>query len=310
MTRLFDTYVFVDWSAVNHPSPLRPRKDAIWVGQLTRSGGQEERYCQTRCEAGVYVKSLLLRHVQDGMRVLVGFDFPYGYPSGFARAMGLPPGSGWSEIWTEVTARVQDHQNNHSNRFTVAADLNGIIGNGREGPFWGCPAKTSIPGLRPKSPGFAFPAAHDVGLKRLRIVETRLPKAQEEWKLFGRGSVGSQALVGIPYICRLRRDKDFDAISRIWPFETGFSDRPSADNRPFVLHAEIWPGVVRTETDQLIDADPSLIRDKAQVRAMCNWAVREDDQGTLGRFFARPAGLTDREVANCIKEEGWVLGSE
>jgi hypothetical protein len=42
---------------------------------------------------------------------------------------------------------------------------------------------------------------------------------------------------------------------------------------------------------------------------MCVWAAREDDQGNLGRFFARPAGLTDEEVDICITEEGWVLGA-
>jgi precorrin-8X/cobalt-precorrin-8 methylmutase len=310
MTTLFDVYIFVDWSAVNRLTSATPRRDAIWVGHLTRSGGQGEQYCRTRYKAGVYVKSLLLRHAQNGMRVLVGFDFPYGYPSGFAQAIGLPPGSGWSEIWTELTTRIQDDLSNRSNRFTVAAELNRIAGNRGEGPFWGCPAGRAIPGLRPTSPGFSFSAAHEVELKRLRIVETRLTGVQEAWKLFGAGSVGSQALVGIPYICGLRFDGDLNDVSRVWPFETGFNESPSPEKGPFVLHAEIWPGVVRTETDQLIDADPSLIRDQAQVRAMCDWAVREDDQGTLGRFFARPVRLADREVESCIREEGWVLGSE
>jgi hypothetical protein len=136
-----------------------------------------------------------------------------------------------------------------------------------------------------------------------------LQGVQEAWKLFGAGSVGSQALTGIPYVHGLRHYADLKDDSRVWPFETRFNERPSPDKGPFVLHTEIWPGVVRTETDEMIGADPLLIRDQAQVRAMCTWATRQDDRGNFGRFFARPDGLTDEEADVCIKEEGWVLGA-
>jgi hypothetical protein len=304
---LFDAYIFVDWSAANRPSPLRPRRDAIWVGYLTRRSEPEEKYCRTRHEAVTYVKSLLLKQINNESRVLVGFDFEYGYPFGFAQAIGLRSGSGWAETWCELTSRIEDDENNKSNRFEVAAELNRAAGNG--GPFWGCPAKKDIPGLRPTSPGFPFPAERGVTLKRLRIVEARLTGVQEAWKLFGNGAVGSQALVGIPRVCGLRRDTDFINVSRVWPFETGFNERPSPDKGAWVLHAEIWPGLVNAEVSRLMEVNSSLIRDQAQVRALCQWAAREDSQGTFGRFFTRPAGLTDEETDICIKEEGWVLGA-
>ena len=302
--RLFDAYVFVDWSARNSPSPPKPSENAIWVGHVTRGQMPQEKYCRTRHEAASYVRSLILRHVKDHSRVLVGFDFNYGYPSGFARAIGLPPGSGWQEIWTDLTDRIQDSPDNKNNRFAVAAELNRLAGNGREAPFWGCPAGTTFPDLQRKSPGFPFPTARGVALNRLRIVERRIPGVQEAWKLFGAGSVGSQTLVGIPRVCRLRRDSDFASVSRVWPFETGFNENPTPDKGPFVLHVEIWPGLI-----ELVLADPSVIRDQAQLHMLCDWAAQEDSQGTFGRFFARPAGLTDEEVEICVQEEGWVLGA-
>src|SRR3990170_6421036 len=64
-----------------------------WVGELiSRLEYQKETYHRTR-NAGVnYVTSVLVDHVKEKHRVLVGFDFPYGYPAGFSRAIGLPFG--------------------------------------------------------------------------------------------------------------------------------------------------------------------------------------------------------------------------
>ncbi len=33
---LFDAYFFVDWSASNKPTRLRPNKGSIWLGKLVR----------------------------------------------------------------------------------------------------------------------------------------------------------------------------------------------------------------------------------------------------------------------------------
>lgn len=67
---------------------------------------------------------------------------------------------------------------------------------------------------------------------------------QEVWKLYGAGSVGSQALVGIPVVRRLRYDPRFHAFSRVWPFETGFTRQPTPDGGPSIVHAENFPGNV------------------------------------------------------------------
>jgi hypothetical protein len=69
------------------------------------------------------------------------------------------------------------------------------------------------------------------------------------------------------------------------------------------------PGVVSGQTKQLLTADPSLIRDQAQVRALCQWAESLDDAGQLGQFFDQPLWLTAQQIQSCIQQEGWVLGA-
>lgn len=283
----------------------------MWVGELIPSlNYQQETYHRTRNGGVAHVTSVLVGHVKEMRRVLVGFDFPYGYPAGFSRAIGPPSGlQSWWSVWADLAKRVQDTADNKSNRFVAAGELNTIIGNGIPGPFWACPVGTSILNLNSLSPSFPFHVTSDVLLQRLRIVEARLPRIQETWKLFGRGSVGSQALVGIPYVYKLRCHIELVQLSKVWPFETQFTAVPSPTQGPFVLHAEIWPGVVEQSVRARVNADPALIRDQAQVRAMCDWAAECDDQGTLGQFFNVPTGLNRSQVQVCVEEEGWVLGA-
>ena len=123
------------------------------------------------------------------------------------------------------------------------------------------------------------------------------------------GSVGSQAIVGIPHVHAVRRHAQLSWCNQVWPFETGFTATPAPQRGPFVLHAEIWPGVVADQTKQLLTADSSLIRDQAQVRALCQWAEALDDAGQLGQLFDEPLRLTAQQIQTCVQEEGWVLGA-
>jgi hypothetical protein len=59
----------------------------------------------------------------------------------------------------------------------------------------------------------------------------------------------------------------------------------------------------------LLAANQQLIKDQAQVRAMCNWASELDVQGALGQYFASPQNLTDAQVQVCTEQEGWVFGA-
>jgi len=242
--------------------------------------------------------------VQLKRRVFLGFDFAYGYPAGFAKALGLtsdlPP---WRSIWDEFSRLLRDDEDNHNNRFDVAAELNRRCGP-LPGPFWGCPMNCHLPTLSRKSPpqGYPYHVTPDLALERLRWVDQQAKGVQPGWKLMGKGSVGGQSIVGIPIVRRLRDDPLLQSVSRVWPFETGFLSYPIPAAGPCVVHGEIWPGVV---PDAL---DPSLpIRDQAQVRAVVHWLRDLDTQGQLGACFA-PGDLPPEVIRACVEEEGWILG--
>jgi hypothetical protein len=290
----FDAYLMIDWTGGAAMGPPRPAGDNVWVGERW-DGGACQRYFRTRAAATGHVRDRLAAHVLAGARVLVGFDFPYAYPRGLADALGLT-GAPWRAIWDLLGREVADDSANANNRFAVADAINRTVA--APGPFWGCPPSAATPALTPTVKGvFAFPVA---GLARLRAPVAAMPGVQETWKLLGAGSVGSQALLGIPRVRALRDDPGLAAVSRVWPVETGLTDRPSPDAGPFVLHAEIWPGIVAVPPD-------APIRDEAQVRLMCEWAERRDHDGTLGALFA-PALDADTETA-VVAEEGWILGT-
>lgn len=324
--RLFDAYVFVDWSSSNGPTSATPKKDAIWVGELgpldaphravascAADGGiANEVYLRTRSEATAHVRERLLAYVARGDRVLVGFDFPYGYPAGLAEGLGLDGRAPWRAVWDELAVQVVDDTPgpNNSNRFGAAAELNRLFG-AAAGPFWGCGTKAAPAGLgHTKSGLFAFPltGARGAAVERLRSTERALTGVQESWKLAYAGSVGSQALLGIPRVRALRDDEALAPVSRVWPFETGLTGDPAGGVRPAVVHAEIWPGVVPAAEVQAEVEATTAIRDQAQVRLMCSRIRRLDLSGELRDLFALP-GLGDdmREVV--AREEGWILGA-
>lgn len=327
---LFDSYLVVDWSAANGLRPKHPVKDAVWIGEQVGENRIRETYHRSRREGVDYLVSRLLHHAEAERKVLVGFDFSFSFSAGFSRALdlvesGRPPAYRkdseipWQAIWKELERRVTDSDSSSdnavNNRFTAAGELNTIIGGGKKGPFWGCPRGKTVPGLGHRSPGFPFQTSCGAVLERLRWTEVSLPGVQETWKLYGAGSVGGQTLTGIPYLHRLRYDPRLEEVSRIWPFETGFTPDPviaagsSLRYGPCIVYAEVWPGVVRERTRALLDAGPSLIRDRAQVRSLCSRFAELDGQGLLSRLFDTPPGLDTAAIEVCIEEEGWALGA-
>jgi precorrin-8X/cobalt-precorrin-8 methylmutase len=305
---MFDAYVFVDWSSRTGRGPVRPRKDSVWIGWSRRGRRAAARYCRTRAEGTEAVRALLLETLRRGERALVGFDFPYGYPSGLAAAArwGTPP---WRATWNAIAGAIADGDDNRSNRFVAAEAFNRCVGGG-PGPFWGRPVprraaigpapRTQRQALEPTSPGFPFALGGGAALDRLRLCDRRLRGTQECWKLLGVGSVGSQALTGIPRVRSLRLDPALASTSLVWPFETGFTRTFEAR----IVHAEIWPGVVNEQVARRTEA----IRDEAQVLAVCEWARDLDRRGALGPLFERPGDVDRAQLRRILEEEGWVLG--
>src|SRR5580693_8064224 len=119
MAARFDHYVIVDWSAAKQPKTGR---DSIWV---SHRGPQGER-CEnpaTRHLAKQLLTDIIAGAAQRGERMVLGFDFPFGYPAGFARRLGLD-GMPWRAVWDEIAGLIEDREDNDNNRFVVAAALN------------------------------------------------------------------------------------------------------------------------------------------------------------------------------------------
>lgn len=219
MSRLFDAYTAVDWSPRSNPSPAGPSKDAIWVGERLAQTEVDtsvvgETYFRTRLESKTYVRNRLLHHADHQRRVLIGFDFAYGYSEGYVDASGLDGDSlPWRRVCNELTDLITDNARNLNNRFEAAAELNARCGEPIPGPFWGCPSGCQRPALKMTSPGYPYTTRFGLTLDRLRQVDKRQRGAQETWKLFGARSVGGQSLVGIPVVRGLRDDTRLAAFS-------------------------------------------------------------------------------------------------
>jgi len=308
---IFDAYLMVDWSANSKP---KAGGDSIWAAWLRRGQAVQARNLPTRAKALSFVRDHLRAAVRDGVRTLVGFDFAYAYPQGLAGALGWnseDERAPWRFVWDEIADAVPDAAtpDNMNDRFGAAARLNARIGDrSASGPFWACPAGRVESTLSSKRPVFPYPVPGlDGGEENLtshRFTEKRLPGTQETWKLYTAGSVGSQALLGIPVVRALRDDKELRDRSRAWPFETAFSPSPIGTSDTLVIHAEIWPGVLGK-----IDDDAFACRDEAQVTLLTELLAKLDDDGSLGTWFDVPPGLDPRQKETCVDEEGWILGA-
>lgn len=287
---LFDRYIAVDWSASNQP---KQGKDSIWSCDAPPAESDvKTTNHRTRHAAEAWLCEQLTEAVVARQRVLLGFDFPYGYPAGFARALGL---DGWEGIWEYLERHVRDNDKNVSNRFEVAAEINRALG--RDAPFWGRPAHLDLPAL-PAQKRVRYRGVGNGGFAEWRQVEAQLRHRrtgpQTVWKLAYTGAVGSQSLVGIPVLRRLLFRKALREVSRVWPFQLGVPELPSGS--PAIIHAEIWPSIVP------FGHEHGSCRDEQQVRAVVHHWRGLDRGGRLGELFAAPENRSVR------REEGWILG--
>src|SRR4030095_11248374 len=135
---MFDTFVIVDWSAASQPKTGR---DSIWICAVGCDGAERlVKNPHTRHRAKILLGELLSDAMARGERVLLGFDFPFGYPAGFAARLGLNAAPPWRAVWEQVASCLKDAENNKNDRFTVAAEFNRRVSNASF-PFWGCPVR-------------------------------------------------------------------------------------------------------------------------------------------------------------------------
>ncbi|WP_167648380.1 molybdopterin guanine dinucleotide synthesis [Mameliella alba] len=268
----FDRFLMVDWSGGNDAGP-RPRKDAIWIGETGPEGEAEPVYQRNRQVAEETLADVIETSLTRGARLCIGFDFPFGYPTGYAEA--LTGQADAFSVWRWLAARVEDAPT-ENNRFDLGGEINTRLLQGR-GPFWGNGLKRDIPGLRRTKAGYDNP------FPDRRACELRGTGTFTCWQLAGAGAVGSQVIMGLPVLERLRQR--FAGQVSVWPFEP--LDRP-------VAFVEIWPGLINDAVRRA--TGPDDIRDAVQVRLLAR-ALSDLPPQRLQAMLSVEA-----------PEEGWILG--
>ncbi|WP_317056031.1 gephyrin-like molybdotransferase Glp [Roseovarius rhodophyticola] len=270
MTR-FDGVAIVDWSGGNDTGP-RPKKDAIWMGCARDGVCEPPTYLRNRAEAEEAIADLIESALIAGDRLCIGFDFPFGYPKGFAEAL-----TGEVDVfalWDWLEAHVEDTPK-ANNRFDVAGQINEMFPG--VGPFWFNGVKRDVPHLPRKD------TRDGHGMTEWRRAEGLAKGAFTCWQVGGAGAVGGQVLTGLPVLNRLRRR--FDGQVAVWPFEPL--------NRP-ISFIETWPGLINPVVKEA--EAKGGIRDAAQVRL-------------LARAVSRlSADNLDAMLNVDAPEEGWIMG--
>ena len=301
MPRLFNAYIMVDWSAASAP---KTGKDSVWIGVMKRDVRFRltfEAHNPATREAGMAVLREVLADLRRrGERALMGFDFPLGFPRGTAEQLKLPTAD-WAAMTAFLAHNVVDKPNNVNNRFAVAAKINRLMTD-EPRPFWGCPANDAQRWLTTTKPVGQFTDIPPA-LRHAEDATKGLGKAGAKsiWQTFGNGTVGGQALVGVPRVKQLADELGDKA--RAWPFQTGWRAQTEADFAGLeVVFAEIYPALAE------VKPEPGEVPDRAQVRALCESFARLDEAGKLGAAFG-PQTAQSLDVLDAVeREEGWILG--
>ena len=226
--------VAVDWSGDRSVAGQRKKIWAgVWTAREANRPGGRSRICidggTIRLESGrtrTEICDWLIRMARETPRMVVGFDFCFGFPEWFVRReMGCANGPAF---WDLVAL-------GHGERWLATGC--------EDRRFWGRPHK------RPRE--FSGERLH----RMLRATDidcklaARIPEAERAarvkgiapksvFQIGGSGSVGTASLRGMPVLVRLRQ-----AGFAVWPF-----DRPAlAEGRPLVveMYSRLNTGAVR-----------------------------------------------------------------
>jgi hypothetical protein len=297
VSRLFNAYLAVRWSAASKASA---GADSVQIGLIKRDvrfrNAYEAHAAPTRAEGEKRLIAILEDLGKRGEKALVGFDFPLGFPRGLAAGLKLP-GEPWQAVWTQLDKMVKDKADNTNNRFGVGAEINRRL-TGGPFPFWGCPPRDALTTIQPKRQ-----REHGPGdLPERRLTEERAKGAPSIWKLYYNGSIGGQAILGIPMARRLKQR--YGEAMQVWPFETGWKTLTPADlDGVKIVAAELFAG------QESARPAPGETKDQAELRAAAEHLARLDEGGRLAALFDRPKGLSDADAEVARAEEGWILGA-
>ena len=266
----FDTIAIVDWSGGNDTGPSS-KKDAIWIG-IERAGDVTTHYMRNRHIAEEFLHQLIRVERDNGRRIFIGFDFPFGYPDGFGRA--LTGSDNPFALWDWFAEHLQDSPKGN-NRFDLAAQINhrfpGV------GPFWFNGLAREIEGLPKKD------TREGHGMAERRACELQARGAFTCWQMGGAGAVGSQVMTGLPILARLRAA--FAGDVAVWPFEPLDAG---------VAIVEVWPSLIAPAIKAHMSE--TTIKDEVQVRI-------------LARAIASLAPKALSEMLDVpVTAEGWIFG--
>lgn len=264
----FDDILIVDWSAANR-RPKRPTKDAIWMATPTTAPTyHRDRQSAEQAITG-WIEDALIRDQTTAL----GFDFGFALPLGATRR--ITGDDDPFSLWQWLTDRIEDAPN-ANNRFEIGAEMNRVFPG--LGPFWGS-LGPQVPDLPARGNDRSF--RHTPTRRRTETLEKG---TFECWQLAYAGSVGSQILMGLPVLLRLRQR--FGQRLRVWPFEP--------QSAPVTL-IEIWPSLIASAVEQASHLHP--IRDAVQVSLLAK---------TLSSLAAND---WKRLLDHPPSPEGWILGA-
>lgn len=338
---MFDTYLMVDWSAKKDPTSNAPESAAIWwavrrapsskswqaQAKRTELSGVDGLNVQERLESGVFyertrysavknISCFLDNEMRMRKRVLVGFDFAFGYPLRFLTHLtshGLLRKASAPTLWEWLFQRSQlkNRPDNSNQRFMVAGDLNKTYGStdGLWGPYYlNRGGLADVPHTVQKEKRSPWPDCYP---DEYRFTDKVLGgKPASVWKLTGQDSVGSQVLMGLPTLHQLSRGT-FVETAVVWPFDTGFK-APNTDLDHRIVFVEIYPSLLREAIRRHMGRNE--ISDRAQVRLKALAFSLLDDKDQLGQLFLGPRisgtkiSAEQPNLSDIQKEEGWIFG--
>lgn len=297
MSRLFDSYIAVHWSAASKPNQ---GNDSVWIAALMPDARMKLQKTsinpKTRAEAKDQLVAAISRLMARGDKIFLGLGFPLGFPHGTVSALGLSSDQkpDWQVMHEFVTNQMKDKADNTNNRFSLAARMNRLISEGPF-PYWGCPKKDELTTLPVKKTR----EHKSDDLPEFRLTEKSSPVSSSSvWKLSYGNATGGLALTGIPLLASLR--EQFGDKMNLWPYDTGFN-RPDQNEIQLIV-AEVSPEsqakAVQSGNNKTQIVTESLIESISD----------RDLRGKLSAEFEQPARDLDQETLEKSLNEGWILG--
>ncbi|MFV0301695.1 MAG: molybdopterin-binding protein [Paracoccus sp. (in: a-proteobacteria)] len=220
--------------------------------------------------------------MRKGRRVLLGADFAFGYPAGFARRVAGDDRA--LSLWEWLAERITNDALNQSNFREIAGQINLHLGG--NSPFWGNGLARDVPGLPRKKP--PLPDGLDAFRETEGLAAGPGGQPKSVWQLAGAGCVGAQTLTGIVCLAGLRQR--FAGDLAVWPFEP--------IDRAQVILVEIYPSIISAAVKA---SKGYSCPDEAQVSLLAKTFAALDAEDALMALFC--------EQVSRPFEEGQIFGA-